>query len=164
MFKYSVSVVWSDEDACFVATAPELQGLSAFGETQEEAITEFKVVGELYVESLEESGEDVPEPYTLDSFSGQLRLRMPKSLHAKLSSCAKQEEVSLNMLIVSRLSEWSGQKDLAKTLEKIINKVTVFQSVMLDADNNILNVGYDADEGIYSMFVDSTSQSVRRQN
>jgi len=164
MFKYSISVIWSEEDTCFVATAPELPGLSAFGVTQEEASAELKVVGEAYVESLEESGEDVPEPYTLDSFSGQTRLRMPKSLHAKLTFHAKQEEVSLNTLIVCRLSEWSGQKDLAKSLEKIMDKVTVFQSVMSEADNDILHVGYDAGEGIYSRGVDSTSQSVWRQN
>ncbi len=40
MYKYSINVVWSDEDECYIATIPEFKGLSAFGDTQEEAIQE----------------------------------------------------------------------------------------------------------------------------
>jgi len=37
--------------------------------------------------------------------SGQLRLRMPKSLHAALSNEAEEESISLNTYIVTLLSD-----------------------------------------------------------
>jgi len=34
----TVHIAWSDEDQGYIATVPELPGLSAFGETLEEAL------------------------------------------------------------------------------------------------------------------------------
>jgi antitoxin HicB len=42
--------------------------------------------------------------------SGKFVARVPKSVHAKLSSRAKAEGVSLNTLVVSLLSEGLGKK------------------------------------------------------
>ena len=36
-------IFWSDEDGCFVALIPQLPGLSAFGDTPEEALKEALV-------------------------------------------------------------------------------------------------------------------------
>lgn len=35
---YTIQTEWSDDDEQFLATNPELPGLSAFGDTEEEAI------------------------------------------------------------------------------------------------------------------------------
>ena len=40
---YSIWIVPSDEDEGFIAVVPELPGCSAFGETEEEALSEVKV-------------------------------------------------------------------------------------------------------------------------
>ena len=45
--QYSARIVWSDEDGGYVATAPELEGVSAFGETLEDALTELGVAREV---------------------------------------------------------------------------------------------------------------------
>ena len=45
----------------------------------------------------------IPEPEK-DDFSGKLNVRMPKSLHRKLSYKSKQEGVSLNTLISTTLA------------------------------------------------------------
>ena len=48
-------------------------------------------------------------------FSGQLRLRIPKSLHAKLALMAEKEGVSLNMLLVHLLSGNHRELQLVRT-------------------------------------------------
>ena len=105
MSKYSVLVQWSEEDKAFIATVPELPGLSAFGSSPKKAVEELSIAKEAYLEVLSEDGEETPAPDVLKPFSGQTRLRLPKSLHASLSNEAKKEGVSLNTYIVSLLSE-----------------------------------------------------------
>ncbi len=130
MFKYSVSIKWSDEDGGFIATVSELPGLSAFGKTQEEAISELKVAAEAYLETLEESGEPLPAPKKLVPYSGQIRLRMPKRLHAKLAAAAESEGVSLNTYIVSLLSERQGKKEATQHIRELI-KITQSRHIIL---------------------------------
>ncbi len=112
MFKYSISLSWSDEDEGYIAVIPELPGLSAFGETPEEAAKEVINASEGYIEVLKEDGCELPEPERIKTFSGQTRLRLPKSLHASLSAEAEKEGVSLNTYIVSLLSERNISKRL----------------------------------------------------
>jgi len=50
LFKYSVSLAWSDEDGGYIALIPELPGLSAFGETPEEAAQEAQIAAESFLE------------------------------------------------------------------------------------------------------------------
>ena len=112
MSKHSVIIKWSDPDDGFIATVPELEGLSAFGNTPEEAAKELSEAKELYLEVLEEDGEEIPEPDLLKPYSGQLRLRLPRELHASLSERAKQESISLNTYIVHLLSERNAYKQV----------------------------------------------------
>jgi antitoxin HicB len=116
MFRYSVVIKWSDEDEGYIGTVPELPGLSAFGETYEDALSELECASEAFVEALKESGKALPEPQKQLPYSGQLRVRMPKSLHAKLAASAEDEGISLNTYIVSLLSERQGEKQTMKQL------------------------------------------------
>lgn len=54
MHKYSINVVWSDEDECYIATIPEFSGLSASGDSAEEAIQEAYVALEGFIEVYKE--------------------------------------------------------------------------------------------------------------
>lgn len=120
MIKYSATLKWSDEDNGFIATVPELQGLSAFGETQEEALKELQLAAEVFLESLKSSGEVLPPPNKLVQYSGQIRLRMPKRLHAELASEAENEGISLNLHMVTILAERHAERQTAKALTAII--------------------------------------------
>ena len=42
MPKYGFDIFWSDEDKGYIATCPDFPSLSAFGETEEEALQEAK--------------------------------------------------------------------------------------------------------------------------
>ena len=123
MFKYSINLTWSDEDNCYVATVSEFPGLSAFGDTPEEAIEEAKIAVEGFLKVYKEDGCQIPEPEILKPFSGQTRLRLPKSLHAALSQEALKEGASLNSYIVYLLSERHVSKKLEKELTDLKNLV-----------------------------------------
>ena len=119
MNKYGFRILWSDEDEGYIATCPEFPGLSAFGETQKEALAEALVAQRLFIEDMKERGEELPVPQVASRFSGQTRLRLPKSLHRLAAELAATENVSLNQFIVEAISqkigaEKGGQRLLAE--------------------------------------------------
>jgi predicted RNase H-like HicB family nuclease len=98
VFNYSYRAEWSAEDAEYIATSAEFPGATAFGATPDEAIRELQAAIEGIIEVMVEDGQPVPEPIPLPDYSGQFRLRLPKSLHARLSQWAELEGVSANAL------------------------------------------------------------------
>jgi len=104
MYDYSRNVIWSEEDNCYIATSPEFQWVSAFGDTPDEAFHELGVALEAAIETYKEKGWELPQPQKLHDYSGQFRVRLPKSLHRQLAEQADSEDVSLNTLVVQYLS------------------------------------------------------------
>ena len=126
MNKHAVSIKWSDEDNGFIASIPGVQALSAFGNTNEKALSELKIAAEAYFESLKKAGKTIPPEHKVISFSGQIRLRMSKSLHAALSNGAEEEGVSLNTYMVTLLSERHMEQ---KLLKKFSDLEKMFESI-----------------------------------
>jgi antitoxin HicB len=93
----------------YVAEIKDLPGCLTQGETLEETIDNIDEAKELWIETVYESGKEIPLPSTEISYSGKLLLRIPKSLHRRLAETAEKEGVSLNQYILSILSEASGK-------------------------------------------------------
>lgn len=110
MNRYGFSVAWSGPDNAYLALCAEFPGLSAFGQTPEQAISELETALELAIETYEEEGWELPQPREQQSHSGQLRVRLPRVLHARLSAQAELDGVSLNTLIVAYLAEALGPR------------------------------------------------------
>ena len=72
------------------------------GETPQEALSEASVALELFIESTE-AGDKLPKPTESIDYSGQIRVRMPKTLHSSLARKAKKEGVSLNTWMITLL-------------------------------------------------------------
>lgn len=89
----------------YVAQVLEFDGCHAHGDTAEEAIRELRIVMELWIEAKLKRGLEIPEPAIDDRFSGRFLVRTPKSLHRKLVQQAKLEGVSLNQLVLYKLSQ-----------------------------------------------------------
>lgn len=61
-----------------------------------------------WLETCLETGRPIPEPQE-EAYSGQLRVRLPKSLHKTLTEKAREENTSLNQYIVYQLARSTGQ-------------------------------------------------------
>ncbi len=59
---YPIVVFWSDEDESWIADVPDLQSLSAHGETAEEAVRELMIAREAWLEVVREYGHALPDP------------------------------------------------------------------------------------------------------
>lgn len=120
MFKYSINLAWSDEDNCYLASIPEFPGLMTHGDTPGEAVAEAEVVAKGFIKIYEEDGEPIPEPIKAREYSGNLRIRIPKSLHRNLVVEASNEGVSLNSHITYLLST---QNTISQTSRGVVEEV-----------------------------------------
>jgi len=109
-FRYRILVEWSDEDRAYIARVPALPGCSAHGETAEKAAHEAERAAGLMLEVLHEDGKEPPPADAVADFSGQLRLRLPKSLHEEVSRLATAEGVSINTFLLSLVAEGCGRR------------------------------------------------------
>ena len=105
--RYTYRVTWSVEDEEFVATCLELPSLSWLAPTQEEALSGLRDLVADVVHDLSDSGEPVPEPLSVRSYSGKFNLRVGEHLHRRLAMQAAEEHLSLNQYVVRRLNNAS---------------------------------------------------------
>lgn len=90
---------------------PDLPGCHSDGETPEQAIVNGRDAVRSYLMSCSTHGDPIPKPGSPARSSGQFRVRMPKTLHARLVAEAEKEGVSLNMLVVSAAAQALGQRE-----------------------------------------------------
>ena len=62
MSKYEIILYWNDEDDLYVAEVPELPGCIAHGATQEEALKNVKEAIQLWIDTANEFGDEIPVP------------------------------------------------------------------------------------------------------
>lgn len=105
--KYSAMIrpLSKDEGGGYLIEIPDLPGCMADGETVEEAFNEAESAIESWIQTAKEFGDPIPASSISKRYSGQWRLRVPKSLHAALATRAKREGVSLNLLAATILAE-----------------------------------------------------------
>ena len=120
---YSVRIVWSDEEEGYIATSPEFENLSAFGATPGEAAAQLETVVRAAIDTHRESGWALPEPKRVHEYSGQLRVRLPKSLHGLLADEAERDGVSLNTLIVTLLAQRAGEAAASKQIPQQLHDI-----------------------------------------
>jgi len=63
--KYTIHIFWSNEDEGFIAVCDEFPGLSAFGDTREQALDEAQAALDLMIEHYRSTGQPLPEPKPL---------------------------------------------------------------------------------------------------
>lgn len=144
---YSISLLKQEEggEEYWVAEVPDLPGCMADGSTPDEAISSLEDAKQAWIESHIEDGYEVPEPSESRGYSGRLLLRLPKSLHRRLTQEAQRENVSLNQLIVSMLS---GNNFPQRTLEHLVGQLDAL-SKSVDDIWRILNSGFYGREYSY---------------
>ena len=108
-------------DGGYFISVKELPGCMTEADTLEEAFEMIEDAMKAWLEVSIESGDEIPLPESMSEeyYSGKVLLRLPKSLHKKLSEQAKEDGVSLNTYIVKLLAENSAIKDIEKLIRSV---------------------------------------------
>lgn len=101
---YRMEVVEDKDEGGFVVSYPDLPGCITCGETVESAVENALDAKRAWIEAALEEGIEICEPDSLDTYSGQFKLRIPKSLHRSLVEHSRKEGVSMNQYCVYLLS------------------------------------------------------------
>lgn len=103
-YNYIIQPVNDESGFYYHAKILELDGCQSTGDTFEEAFKNLKEAMEGWIETKLEAGFEIPLPVGYEDFSGKFLIRIPKSLHYKLTLEAEQEGVSLNQYALYKLS------------------------------------------------------------
>lgn len=101
---YKIELYPDVEEGGYAVACPELPGCLSCGETIEEAIGSINDAKIAWITAALEEGYSIPEPSKVDEYSGQFKIRMPKSLHKKLAEHSKEEGISMNQYCIYLLS------------------------------------------------------------
>ena len=100
---YLMVIEWSEEDQCFIGSAPPLIGPCCHGKTQAEVLEQLEKIVQEWIDIHNIDGHALPSP-GVAKYSGKFLLRTGKELHRFLAIRALQSGDSLNNFIVKRLS------------------------------------------------------------
>ena len=102
---YRIEIVREQEEGGYVLHCPELPGCITSGETVQEGLEMLEDAKKCWFTACLEDGVSIPEPARLEDYSGQFKLRLPKSLHKQLAQRSSEEGVSMNQYCVYLLSK-----------------------------------------------------------
>jgi len=139
--RYSFNIEWSEEDQEFIATCPAFPGLSAFGETEEEALKEGKIALAGFIETFKSNNMALPEPVVHEAVSGKFQLRLPKSLHRLAVRMAGLESISLNSYIADAVrakaaGDQIGNRVITEVRQLLAQTQSAAASVMTAGDRH----------------------------
>lgn len=101
---YRMEIIPDLDEGGYVVSFPELPGCLTCGETIECAVKNALDAKKEWMQAAIESGIEIKEPLALDDYSGQFKLRIPKSLHKSLAEHSKREGISMNQYCVYLLT------------------------------------------------------------
>lgn len=101
---YRMEIVEDQDEGGFVVSYPDLPGCITRGETIESAVANALDAKRAWMEAALEEGIEIQEPDSLEGYSGQFKLRIPRSLHRSLAEHSKKEGISMNQYCVYLLS------------------------------------------------------------
>jgi len=101
---YKVEVIHDKEEGGYAFHCPELPGCITCTETLEQGFAMLEDAKKCWFTACIEDCISIPEPSNISEFSGQFKLRLPKSLHKTLAERSRQEGISMNQYCLYLLS------------------------------------------------------------
>lgn len=109
-YPFDLRPLTQEEGGGFLVSFPDFNECIADGDTIEEAIAEGYKALTAVIATLEERDLPIPKPGSYGAYSGKFVQRLPRSIHARLQSRARQEGVSLNTLAATYITEGLARK------------------------------------------------------
>lgn len=107
----------------YVAEIPDLPGCRVQGSSFSNALKSLEEAKKLWIKVSLKKGLDIPEPANEDEFSGKLLLRIPAKLHMLMTQKAKNEGLSLNQLIRTKLESSLSIEAIQKEVFELKSKI-----------------------------------------
>ena len=104
MMNYRMEIVEDRDEGGYVVSFPDLPGCITCGQTIESAVANAMDAKKAWLEAAIEDNIEIQEPDGLEDYSGQFKLRIPRSLHRLLAEHSKREGISMNQYCVYLLS------------------------------------------------------------
>lgn len=102
---YRLEIIPDPDEGGYAASYPELPGCVTCGDTMEDVVRNAQDARRTWLEAALEEGIAIREPESLEDYSGQFKLRIPKSLHRALAEHSKREGISMNQYCLYLLSK-----------------------------------------------------------
>ena len=105
---YHIEIIPDMEEGGYTAKFPDLPGCLTCAETIEDLMANAQDAKKTWFTAAIEDGIEIPEPgceTDLSAYSGQFKIRMPRSLHRTLAVNAKKEGISMNQYCIYLLSK-----------------------------------------------------------
>ena len=102
---YKLEIVPDPDEGGYAASYPELHGCLTCGDTLESVAANAEDCKREWLTAALEDGIEIPEPNDTSEYSGQFKLRIPKSLHKALAEHSKAEGISMNQYCLYLLTK-----------------------------------------------------------
>lgn len=101
---YKVQVVKDEAEGGYVLSIPDLKGCLTSSNDIGSGMMRLEDAKKEWIKAAMEEGYEVPEPDSAENYSGQFKLRIPRSLHKELAERSRREGVSMNQYCLYLLS------------------------------------------------------------
>lgn len=96
---YMKVVEWSEEDRCYIGSAPPLIGQCCHGDSEEDVYRQLAAIVDEWVEQLERDGKPLPDSSANKDYSGKFIVRVSPEIHKAVAIRASLEHQSLNAYV-----------------------------------------------------------------
>ncbi|MEI6350762.1 MAG: toxin-antitoxin system HicB family antitoxin [Verrucomicrobiota bacterium] len=107
---YMKVVEWSEEDKCYIGSAPPLIGQCCHGDTEEDVYRQLAVIVDEWIEIHESDGTPLPDASANKDYSGKFIVRVTPELHKAAAIRASLENQSLNAFVENALRTVTARK------------------------------------------------------
>lgn len=114
-YPFIIRQLSDDDGGGYLIEYPDLPGCMSDGESVDEAIANGGDAVNAWISAAKAMNKPVPTPGECENQSGKWVQRVPKSIHFRLVSRAREEGVSLNTLVITLLAESLGEQSYRKS-------------------------------------------------
>ena len=102
---YRMEIIPDTEEGGYTVRFPELPGCLTCAQTLEDAVRNAEDCRRAWLTAAIEDDIAIPEPTRDEDYSGQFKLRIPKSLHKSLAEHSRAEGISMNQYCLYLLTK-----------------------------------------------------------
>ena len=107
---YRLEIIPDPVEGGFAASYPELPGCLTCGDSIEAVAANAEDCKREWLTAALEDRLVIPEPLDVSDYSGQFKLRIPRSLHKSLAEHSKAEGISMNQYCLYLLTRYDTEQ------------------------------------------------------